>query len=50
VMPGTAADCGAIGPNVDASLISLHASGSNGGRHRSAPIGARPYGIPENDQ
>ena len=50
VMPGTAADCGAIGPNVDASRTSLHDSASNGGRHRNAPIGARAYGIPENDQ
>src|SRR5271170_7853799 len=50
VMPGTAADCGAIGPKVDASRISLHPSASNGGRQRKAPTGARPYGIPENDQ
>src|ERR1700679_2491779 len=50
VIPGTAADCGAIGPKVDASRISLQASTSNGGRHRKAPTGARPYGMPENDQ
>jgi hypothetical protein len=42
VMPGTAADCGAIGPKVDASRISLQLSASNGGRHRSGPTGARP--------
>src|SRR5271155_569488 len=50
VTPGTAADCGAIGPKVDASRTSLQVSASNGGRHRNAPTGARPYGIPENDQ
>src|SRR5580698_3222569 len=49
VIPGTAADCGAIGPNVDASRIALQLSASNGGRHRNAPTGGRPYGIPEND-
>ena len=49
VMPGTEADCGAIGPKVDASRTSSQASASNGGRHRNAPTGARPYGIPEND-
>ena len=42
VTPGTAADCGAIGPKVDASRISLQLSGSNGGRQRNAPTGARP--------
>ena len=42
VMPGTAADCGAIGPKVDASRTSSHLSASNGGRHRNAPTGARP--------
>ena len=42
VTPGTATDCGAIGPKVDASRISLHPSASNGGRHRNAPMGARP--------
>src|SRR5277367_4213263 len=49
VTPGTAADCGAIGPKVDASRISLQFSAFNGGRHRNAPVGARPYGIPEKD-
>src|SRR5580704_12929132 len=48
VMPGTEADCGAIGPNVDASRISSQGSTSNGGRHRIAPTGARAYGIPDN--
>ena len=38
-MPGTAADWGAIGPNVEASLTSLQVSASNGGRHRNAPTG-----------
>ena len=42
VIPGTAADCGAIGPNVDASRTSLQASASNGGRQRNAAIGAWP--------
>ncbi len=42
VTPGTATDCGAIGPKVDASRISLQPSASNGGRHRNAPVGARP--------
>ena len=41
VMPGTAADCGAMGPNVDASRTSSHASAGSGGRQRSAPTGAR---------
>ena len=40
VMPGSGGDCGAIGPKVDASRISPHASASNGGRQRSAPTGA----------
>lgn len=41
VIPGTAALCGAIGPNVDASLIESQASAGSGGRQRSGPTGAR---------
>ena len=41
VIPGTAADCGAMGPNVDASRIWSQGSAATGGRQRNAPTGAR---------
>ena len=42
VIPGTAADCGAMAPKVEASLMSSHASALRGGRQRNSPTGALP--------
>ena len=42
VIPGIAADCGAMAPKVEASLTSSQASAARGGRQRSLPTGALP--------
>ena len=42
VIPGTAADCGAMAPKVEASLTSSQASTARGGRQRNSPTGALP--------
>src|ERR1019366_470796 len=49
-MPASATACGAIGPNDDVSRSPSQLNGGCGGRHLSAPTGARAYGTPENDQ